>query len=302
MTPTDRFHALVQGPEAALPLDEAALLLAAHAEPDLDVARQLARLDGVAARCPERSVDGVRTLLFGELALQGNVDDYDDPRNSFLDQVLDRRVGIPISLSVLTIEVGRRVGVAFEGIGLPGHFLVRPVGDPVHLMDPFHHGRLLDVDGCASLFQSLYGPAAPFSPSLLVPVGPRQILARMLANLKNNSLDADLVRIQPSWVCSFADNLADVPTDVVTLSEAQNAFFAAPLAGSTCDGKLKGLPMEYNLEYGGVVVNVDKYQAKNPGKMPSWTDWNAFLADASALTEYDAGGKPAANGLDIAPD
>jgi multiple sugar transport system substrate-binding protein len=124
----------------------------------------------------------------------------------------------------------------------------------------------------------------------------------LLANLKNNSLDADLVRIQPSWVCSFADNLADVPTDVATLSEAQNAFFAAPLAGSTCDGKLKGLPMEYNLEYGGVVVNVDKYQAKYPGKMPNWTDWNAFLADASALTEYDAAGKPAANGLDIAPD
>jgi multiple sugar transport system substrate-binding protein len=124
----------------------------------------------------------------------------------------------------------------------------------------------------------------------------------LLANLKNNTLEVDLVRIQPSWVCSFADNLADVPPDVVSLSEAQNAFFAAPLSGSTCNGKLKGLPMEYNLEYGGVVVNVDKYQAKYPGKTPNWADWNAFIADAASLSEYDAAGKPAANGLDIAPD
>jgi multiple sugar transport system substrate-binding protein len=126
----------------------------------------------------------------------------------------------------------------------------------------------------------------------------------LLANLKNNTLDnVDVVRIQPSWVCSFADNLAEVPADVASLSEAQNAFFAAPLSGSTCDGKLKGLPMEYNLEYGGVVVNVDKYQAKFPGKMPGgWADWDTFIGEAASLSEYDASGKPAANGLDIAPD
>jgi multiple sugar transport system substrate-binding protein len=92
---------------------------------------------------------------------------------------------------------------------------------------------------------------------------------------------------------------------VLSLSEAQNTFFPAPLQGSTCNGKLKGIPVEYNLEYGGVVVNVDKYQAKfGAGKTPNWANWDAFIQDASALSEFkdDAKTIPAANGLDIAPD
>src|SRR3954471_18878967 len=76
--------------------------------------------------------------------------------------------------------------------------------------------------------------------------------ATLLAQLKTNTLTADLVRVIPSWVCSFADNLEDVPADVLSVAEAPNTYFAAPLAGSTCNGKLKGLPIEYNLEYGGV--------------------------------------------------
>ena len=124
----------------------------------------------------------------------------------------------------------------------------------------------------------------------------------LLADLKNNVLDADLVTVPPSWVCSFADNLADVPADVVSLSEAQNTFFAAPLAGSTCQGALKGLPLEYNLEYGGVVVNLDKYSAKYPGQSPAWATWEGFIAQAAALSEVDSTGKPLASGLDIAPD
>jgi multiple sugar transport system substrate-binding protein len=122
----------------------------------------------------------------------------------------------------------------------------------------------------------------------------------LLADLKNDRLMYDMVRIQPSWVCSFAENLTDVPADVVSLSDAQNTFFAAPLAGSTCAGKLKALPIEYNLEYGGVVVNEDKYQAKF-GKKPAWASWEGFIADATALSEFN-GTTPAANGLDIAPD
>ena len=97
--------------------------------------------------------------------------------------------------------------------------------------------------------------------------------SKLLTELKADHLDGiDLVRVIPSWVCSFAANLADVPEDIVTLGQAQSSFFAAPLAGSICDGKLKGLPIEYNLEYGGVVVNIDKYQAKFPGKTPSWNE------------------------------
>jgi multiple sugar transport system substrate-binding protein len=123
----------------------------------------------------------------------------------------------------------------------------------------------------------------------------------LLADLKTDKLAVDVVRMIPSWVCSFADNLLDVPADVISLSEAGNSFFPAPLAGSTCGGRLKGLPIEYNLEYGGVVLNIDKYEAKFPGKAPAWADWSALIDDAAALTEYD-GILPKANGLDIAPD
>jgi multiple sugar transport system substrate-binding protein len=128
------------------------------------------------------------------------------------------------------------------------------------------------------------------------------LTARLISELKSGGLDADLVRLPPSWVCGFADNIADVPDDVITLEHAREVYFAAPLAGSTCNGRLKGLPIEYNLEYGGVVMNVDKYQGRFPGKTPGWADWTAFITEAAALTEFDGGGKPRANGLDIAPD
>jgi multiple sugar transport system substrate-binding protein len=102
-------------------------------------------------------------------------------------------------------------------------------------------------------------------------------------------------------VCSFAANLADVPPEITTVGEAQSTFFTAPLEGAICQGQLKALPVEYNLEYGGVVVNLDKYQARFPGKTPGWATFDEFLAEASMLTEYDAEGKPMANGLDIDP-
>jgi regulator of sirC expression with transglutaminase-like and TPR domain len=181
--------ALVQGPENALPLDHAALLLAAHASPELDVSVQLDRLDDVAARCPEPTLDGLRSLLFDDMGFSGDSDDYSDPRNSFLDQVLDRRLGIPISLSVLMIEVGRRVGVALEGVGMPGHFLVRPTADPEVVIDPFHGGRMLDAEQCVALFSTLFGTTATISPARLEGARPRAILARMLANLKNSYVE-----------------------------------------------------------------------------------------------------------------
>ncbi|MDQ1392069.1 MAG: hypothetical protein QOF30_1046 [Acidimicrobiaceae bacterium] len=189
MTATDAFIALVQGPENALALDHAALLLAAHANPGLDVSAQLDRLDAVAARCPEPTLDGLRHLLFEDMGFAGDTEDYSDPRNSFLDQVLDRRMGIPISLSVLMIEVGRRLGVPLEGVGMPGHFLVRHTATPRVLIDPFHQGRMLDADQCADLFTSLFGATASLPASVLEGARPRSILARMLANLKRSYLD-----------------------------------------------------------------------------------------------------------------
>src|SRR5439155_22201756 len=120
--------------------------------------------------------------------------------------------------------------------------------------------------------------------------------AALSGDLKRDQFTFDLIFMPPASVCSYANNLADVPAEVVSLSEAQNTFFAPPLEGSTCGGKLKGLPIEYNLEYGGVIVNLDKYEAKFPGKTPGWADWKSFLADASALAEHDATGKPCTNG------
>jgi regulator of sirC expression with transglutaminase-like and TPR domain len=188
--PTARFEELVAGPEPdlAAALDEAAALLAAHANPGLDVGAVLGRLDELAAGVQVASLAGLRHHLFEVVGFDGNHRSYHDPRNSFLDAVLDRRVGIPISLAVVTMEVGRRLGVALAGVALPGHFLVRE-GDgaaaAVNYVDPFRSGRLLDRDGCEALYRSMFGETAPFDDRLLAAVGPRAILTRMLANLRS---------------------------------------------------------------------------------------------------------------------
>lgn len=187
--PTGRFIELVQRPDDDIPLDEAALLVAAHAYPGLDVAAEQARLDSLAAACPAPTLDGLRHHLFEDFGLTGNTRRYGDPRNSFLNDVLTRRVGIPISLSVVTMEVGRRLGLILSGVGMPGHFLVRQEADS-RLLDPFSGGRMVDLTGCAALYRALHGPGAAFGPHLLAPVGPRSILVRMLANLRQLYLTA----------------------------------------------------------------------------------------------------------------
>ena len=183
MDPTTRFTELVQGPEDELALDEPALLIAAHAQPDLDVDAELAVLDGLAAGIPERTLESWRRHLFVDLGFSGNVRRYYDPANSFLNEVVRRRRGLPITLSVLGMEVGRRVGLRFEGVGMPGHFLLRHDSDAY--VDPFDGGRLLDRDGCVERFHAVNGAQAPFLSSYLDAVGPRAILGRMLNNLKS---------------------------------------------------------------------------------------------------------------------
>ncbi len=137
MDPTVRFAELVQRPDIEIPLDEAMFAIAAH-DHDVDPAAQLARVDALADRAPS-DPDALAGYLFVEQQYSGNDVDYSDPRNSYLDVVLDRRLGIPITLSILMMEVGRRRGVALSGIGMPGHFLVG--GPPGVYYDPFHSGR-----------------------------------------------------------------------------------------------------------------------------------------------------------------
>jgi regulator of sirC expression with transglutaminase-like and TPR domain len=181
---TRRFVDLVSGPEEELPLDEAALLIAAHAYPGLDVEGQRRRLDDLAAACPEPTLDGLVAHLYDGLGFEGNARDYYDPRNSYLNDVLDRRCGIPISLAVVAMEVGRRVGVELWGVGMPGHFLLLHPGEPRTYLDPFAGGRRLDEDDCRARLEEVQGGTAQWDPSYLDPVGPRTVLARMLANLR----------------------------------------------------------------------------------------------------------------------
>jgi len=182
MTPTERFVALVNGPEEALHLDEAALLIAAHAHPDLDPATELATLDRLADAVAEPRLEVVLHQLFAVEGFGGNRADYYDPENSYLDSVLRRRTGIPITLSVVLIEVARRVGVTLRGIGMPGHFLVGTLDEPPRYVDAFDGGVLLDQAGCAARFAAVSG-GQRLDPAALVPVGPHAILSRMLANL-----------------------------------------------------------------------------------------------------------------------
>ncbi len=163
--PTETFADLVVRRE--LPLDRISLAIAAHAWPSLDIDEELARLDDLAARVASPSRQNLCRVLFGEVGLRGNRDDYYAPDNSFINRVLDTGLGIPISLAVVMIEVGRRAGVPIRGINAPSHFLVRNQADGA-ILDPFDGG--VEVDDAAAA-------TAP----LAEPVG---IVARMLGNLR----------------------------------------------------------------------------------------------------------------------
>jgi len=185
---TDRFAELLARPESEIPLDEAALVIAAHAHSDLDIDGRLAQLDAFADAAAGMSTAELATLLFVAEGFSGNANDYGDPRNSFLDDVLDRRLGIPITLSVLMMEVGRRCGLQVHGVGMPGHFLVG--GGAGEWFDPFHEGACLDLAGCATLFADTH-QGVRFRPQYLMPVGSRRIIERMLANLQHTLMQRD---------------------------------------------------------------------------------------------------------------
>jgi regulator of sirC expression with transglutaminase-like and TPR domain len=187
--------------EAVSAADVAAFCIAAHAHPGLDVDAWTGRLDELAAGCPAPTFDALRAHLFDDRGFTGNRDDYGDPENSFLDSVLERRTGIPITLAVVTIEVGRRLGVAVDGVGMPGHFLVQPAGEAGAWYDPFNGGARYDAEGCRALFAQVHGSARGFSPAHLTAVPKRAIVARMLANLERGRLARD--PLQLAWMCEL---------------------------------------------------------------------------------------------------
>lgn len=179
-------------PGAPLDLAEIALLLARDEYPRLDVEASLAELSawareaaGLVRGTPRRRAEGLSRLLFHELGFRGNADDYYDPANSYLNVVMERRTGIPISLAGVMLAVGARAGLALFGVGLPGHFIVKLVeaGEEV-LIDPFHGGRLLTPTDCTNLVRHATGLEYEVSPQALEAVPLGFIVRRMLNNLR----------------------------------------------------------------------------------------------------------------------
>jgi regulator of sirC expression with transglutaminase-like and TPR domain len=174
-------------------LARAALVMGQFEYPDLDVAAYLNRLDHLAELASQTIASTdlpalmLAQFLFDTLGFAGDSVNYTDPRNSFLNEVLERRLGIPISLSVLFLEVAQRAGVRAEGVGLPGHFIVRVVLDSgqVIYLDPFHGGAILSEADCRERVRVLTDGKLPFNEAFLNPVNARYILTRMLNNLKN---------------------------------------------------------------------------------------------------------------------
>lgn len=188
-----RFREMAARPEAEVDLAEASLIVAGEEYPDLDPVPYLARLDelGSALRRDaggaraEDAVSALSRLLFEREGFRGNTEDYYDPRNSFLNDVLDRRTGIPISLCTVYMEVARRAGLSVEGVGLPGHFVVRLASPSAPLLvDPFHGGAVITREDCQRRLDRIYSGRLRLDPTMLAPCGRKSILSGMLRNLK----------------------------------------------------------------------------------------------------------------------
>jgi regulator of sirC expression with transglutaminase-like and TPR domain len=189
-----RFYHEVHQPEDHVGLARAALFVAQEEYPDLDPDEYLNALDTMAAeieerlppeRYPLRVVRTINQYLYDELGFSGNVQEYYDPRNSYLNQVVERRTGIPITLSLVYLEIARRLDFAMVGIGMPGHFLIRPDHSDMQIfVDAFNQGEVLFEEDCQQRLNQLYGRDVPMRPEFFAAVSPHQFLVRMLTNLK----------------------------------------------------------------------------------------------------------------------
>jgi regulator of sirC expression with transglutaminase-like and TPR domain len=181
--------------DTGIDLARGSLELSRLAHPDLDVEQYLGLIDRLAASVPRASsplqqLDQINHVLFERERFRGNRADYYDPRNCYLSDVLDRQLGIPITLSVLYIEVARRLGLELQGVGMPGHFIVKlPDRRGDLLIDPFENGRLLTLEDCQRRLQQIYGKGARLESYMLESVDKKQILSRILNNLKHIWID-----------------------------------------------------------------------------------------------------------------
>ena len=175
-------------------LIRAALVIARTEYPNLDIEEYAGRIERMARRVADAAADldqqrtlaALNRVIFEQANLRGNREDYYDPRNSFLNDVLDRGLGIPITLSIIYMEVAGRVGLPLSGVGMPGHFLLKHYGDSEQeiLIDCFNRGDILSRQDCQSRLDEIYSGEMKLRPEFLHPISRRQILTRMLNNLK----------------------------------------------------------------------------------------------------------------------
>jgi regulator of sirC expression with transglutaminase-like and TPR domain len=191
--------------DASFSLAEAALYIALEEYPELEIQSYLQRLDAMAAAVSEqlpsepyplKILKTINHYLFETLGFQGNEQDYYDPRNSFLNEVLDRRTGIPITLSLVYLEIAHRIGFPMTGVNFPGHFLIRPEQEGMELwVDPFNQGEILFPEDCKNRLETIYQQRVELRPEFFEAIAPRQFLVRMLNNLKHIYLNqGDLLR------------------------------------------------------------------------------------------------------------
>lgn len=189
-----RLQAEVDCPDDQIDLARAALWIAQEEYPDLEPTVTLQRLDDMAEavrdrlpaeRYPLKVIQTINQYLFEELGFSGNQADYYDPRNSFLNDVVERRTGIPLTLSVVYLALAQRLAFPMVGVGMPGHFIIRPqVADMEIYVDPFHNGEVLFAEDCERRLEKVFQRPVPLSPEMLPEVTSRQCLVRMLTNLK----------------------------------------------------------------------------------------------------------------------
>ena len=192
---TSDFERLGHLAEDQIDLAVASVLIAQSRYPELEGESELDALDSMASVLTDRiqqskddsplhTMNLLSGWLYEELQYKGNHENYYDPRNSYINDIIDRRTGIPIALALIYIEVGRRAGIPLVGIGMPGHFLVGHLGIEDHFIDPFHNGTLISKEEAMDLFKRLTANRKKWSESFLEPVTNREFIIRMLRNLK----------------------------------------------------------------------------------------------------------------------